>query len=33
MRRSVDHAARYSFKSSKCDERDRRDVDKQLKRI
>ena len=33
MRKSADHAARYSFKSLKYDERDRRDVDKQLKRI
>ena len=32
-RRSADHATRYSFKSSRCDERGRRDVDKQSKRI
>ena len=33
MRRSADHAARYSFKLSRYDECDRRDVNKQLKRI
>ena len=32
MRRFADYAVCYSFKSSKCDERDWRDVDKQLKR-
>ena len=32
-KKSVDYAVCYSFKSLKCDERDRRNVDKQLKRI
>ena len=31
-RESADYAARNSFKSSRSDERDRRDVDKQSKR-
>ena len=32
MKKSVDHAARNSFKSIRSDERDRRDVDEQLRR-
>ena len=33
MKRFAGHAAHHLFKLSRCDERDRRDVDKQSKRI
>ena len=33
MKKSADHAIRYSFKLSKYDKRNRRHIDKQLKRV